>query len=121
MRMWLGVSLCILVVGCISTDVRRLDSAVRPARSSDSVAVFLEKPPRPYKVIAVIEVGGRSVFDSFEDLRESMVSEAAKLGGEAVILLSESTDSEFVFAGNTMIESDRRGLVGEVIVFEQGA
>ena len=120
MRKWLGVSLSILVVGCISTDVHRLDHAVRPARSPDSVTVFLEKPPRPYKVIAVIEADGKSVFDSFDDLRESMVSEAAKLGGEALILVSESTDSEFVFTGNAMIESDKRSLIGEVIVFEQG-
>lgn len=120
MRQWLGVSICILVVGCINADVRRLDNAVRPARSPDSVSVFLEKPPRPYKVIAVIETDGKSVFDSFDDLRERLVAEAAKLGGEAVILVEEYTDSEFVLTGNAMIESDKRGLIGEIIVFEQG-
>jgi len=120
MRKWLGVSLCFLVVGCINTTVHRLDHAVRPARSPDSVTVFLEKPPRPYKVIAVIEADGKTVFDSFDDLRKSMVAKAAKLGGEAVILVSESTDSEFIFTGNAMIESDKKGLIGEVIVFEQG-
>jgi hypothetical protein len=82
--------------------------------------VYLEEPPRPYKVIAVIETDGKSVFDSFDDLRRSVVSEAAKLGGEAVILVSETTDSEFVFSGNAMIESEIRGLIGQVIVFEQG-
>lgn len=120
MRMWLGVSLSVLVVGCISTDVHRLDHEVRPVRSPDSVAVFLEKPSQPYTVIAVIEADGKSMFDSFDDLRESVVAEAAKLGGEAVILVSESTDSEFIFTGNAMIESDKKGLIGEVIVFEQG-
>ena len=120
MRQWLGLSLLFLVVGCINTSVQRLDPAVRPARSPDSVAVLLEKPQRPYTVIAVIEADSKTVFDSFEDLRKAMVSEAAKLGGEAVILMSESTDSEFIFTGNAMIESDQRNLMGEVIVFLQG-
>ncbi len=120
MRKWLGVSICILAAGCINTSVQRLDHSVRPVRSPDSVTVFLEKPHRPYDVIAVIEANAETVFDSFEDLRRAMVEEAAKLGGEAVILVSESTDSEFIFTGNAMIESDQRNLVAEVIVFEQG-
>ena len=120
MRKWLGVFFCILVVGCINTTVQRLDPAVRPARSPDSVAVLLEKPQRPYTVIAVIEADAKTVFDSFEDLRKAVVAEAAKLGGEAVILVSESADSEFIFTGNAMIESEQRTLMGEVIVFLQG-
>jgi lipopolysaccharide export system protein LptA len=120
MRQWLGVSFCILVAGCINTSVQRLDHAVRPARSPDSVTVLLEEPQRPYNVIAVIEANAKTVFDSFDDLRKAMVAEAAKLGGEAVILVSESTDSEFVFTGNAMIESDQRNLIAEVIVFQQG-
>jgi lipopolysaccharide export system protein LptA len=107
-------------VGCINTSVQRLDHAVRPARSPDAVTVLLERPQRPYNVIAVIEANAKTVFDSFDDLRKAMVAEAAKLGGEAVILVSESTDSEFVFTGSGMIESDRRSLTGEVIVYERG-
>jgi lipopolysaccharide export system protein LptA len=120
MRRWLGLSVCILAVGCINTSVQRLDHAVRPARSLDSVTVLLEKPERPYTVIAVIEAKARTVFDSFDDLRRTMVAEAAKLGGEAVILGSESTDSEFVFTGSGMIESDQRRMTAEVIVYERG-
>ena len=120
MRQWLGVSFCILVAGCVNTSVQRLDQVVRPARVPDSVTVLLESPQRPYEVIAIIEANAKTVFDSFDDMRKAMVAEAAKLGGEAVILVSESTDSEFIFTGNAMIESDQRNLIAKVIVFGKG-
>ena len=120
MRQWLRVSICIFAVGCINTNVQRLDHAVRPARSPDSVTVLLEKPQHPYTVIAVIESNAQTVFDSFDDLRKEMIAEAAKLGGEALILGPESTDSEFIFTGTAMIKSDTRNLSGEVIVYDQG-
>jgi hypothetical protein len=120
MRKWLSVSACILAAGCINTSVQRLDLAVRQARAPDSVTVLLDKPQQPYTVIAVIESNTETVFDSFGDLREAMVAEAAELGGEALILGSESTESTFIFTGIAMIRSDRRSLTGEVIVFEHG-
>ncbi len=97
-----------------------MDHAARPARSPDSVTVLLERPQQPYTVIAVIESNGKTVFDSFDDLRNEMIAEAAKLGGEALIFGPESTDSEFIFTGTAMIKSDRRNLTGEVIVYDQG-
>jgi hypothetical protein len=118
MRPWLRVSICLLAVGCISTSVQRLDQAARPARSPDSVTVLIEKPQQPYTVIAVIESKGESVFDSFGDLRKEMVAEAAKLGGEALIVGPESTDTQFIFTGIVMIRSDTRNLTGEVIVYD---
>jgi hypothetical protein len=119
MRQWLGVPVCILAVGCINTSVQRLDHALRPAQSPDSVTVLLEKPQQPYTVIAVIESSTGTIFDSFADLRKEMIAEAAKIGGEALILGPESTDSEFIFTGTAMIKSDKRSLTGEVIVFDQ--
>ena len=116
MRPWLRVSICIFAIGCVSTNVQRLDQTARRARSLDSVAVLIEKPQRPYTVIAAIESEAKSVFDSFDDLRKEMIAKAAKLGGEALILGPESTDSEFIFTGTAMIESDKRNLTGEVIV-----
>ncbi len=121
MRQWLRASICILAVGCINTNVQRLDHAARPARSPDSVTVLLEKPQQPYTVIAVIESNGETVFDSFDDLRNEMIAEAAKLGGEALILGPESTDSEFIFTGTAMIKSDTRHLTGEVIVYDRAS
>jgi hypothetical protein len=120
MRQLLGVSICIFAVGCISTNVQRLDQAARPARSLDSVTVLLEKPQQPYTVIAVIESKAKTVFDSFDDLRKEMIAEAAQLGGEALILGPESTDSEFIFTGTTMIRSDTKNLTGEVVVYDKG-
>ena len=119
MRRVLPVFICILAIGCISTNVDRLDHAVRPARSPDSVAVLSEKPQQPYTVIAVVESSAKTVFDSFNDLRNEMITEAAELGGEALILGPEDTESEFIFTGNAMIQSDERNLTGEVIVYDR--
>lgn len=120
MRKWFVASCCFLALGCVNMSVQQLSQAVRPARSVDSVSLLLEKPEQPYTVIAVIDANTGTVFDSFDDLREEILAEAAKLGGEAVILGSESTDSEFIFTGITMIKSDTRKLTGEVIVYERG-
>ncbi len=120
MRPWLRVFLCLFAVGCITTNVHRMDHAVRPARSPDSVTVLLEKPQRPYTVIALLESNAETVFDSFDDLRREMIAEAAQLGGEALIVGPESTDTQFIFTGIAMIKSDRKSLTGEVIVYDQG-
>ena len=117
MRTWLALSVCMLTVGCLSTSVHRMDEVVRPPRSPDSLTVLLEKPQRPYTVIAIIESNTETVFDSFDDLRRAMVAEAAKLGGEALILGPEATDTDFILTGTAMIQSDKRGLRGEVIVY----
>jgi lipopolysaccharide export system protein LptA len=118
MRPWLGASICIFAIGCISMNVHRLDQTTRPARSLDSVAVLLEKPQQPFTILAVIESEGKTVFDSFDDLRKELVAQAAELGGEALILGPESTYSEFIFTGTAMIKSDKRNLTGEVIVYD---
>jgi hypothetical protein len=119
MRQWLLVSACVLALGCINTNVQQLDFEVRPPRSPESVTVLLEKPQHPYTVIAVIEANTETVFDSFDDLRNEMVAEAAKLGGDALILGPEATDSEFIFTGTAMVQSDTRRLSAEVIVYER--
>jgi hypothetical protein len=119
MRQWLPVCICVFAVGCITTNVERLDEATRPAVSPDAVTVLLEEPQEPHTVIAVIESNAHTVFDSFEDLRSEMIAQAAKLGGDAVILGRESTDSEFIFTGTAMVKSDKRKLTGRVIVYRK--
>jgi len=121
MRTWLCVLACFLATGCVSTNVRHLDQAVRPARSRDSVAVLLEKPERPYTVIAVVESKGKSVFDSFADLRRKMVAEAAAAGGDALILGPESTSTTLIFNTVSFVRSEEKKLVGEVVVFDARA
>jgi hypothetical protein len=120
MRAWLQASICLVAVGCISTNVQRLDHTVRPVRSIDAVAVLVEPPQQPYTVIAVIDAKAKTVFDGFDDLRDGMAVEAAKLGGDALIVGRPSTRSEFIFTGSAMIQSDTRMLAGQVIVYERG-
>jgi hypothetical protein len=120
MRAWLRGSICLVAVGCISTNVQRLDHATRPARSPDAVGVLFAQPQQPYTVIAVIDAKAKTVFDSFDDLRNEMVAKAATLGGDAVILGRRSTETEFILVGTTMIQSDMRKLAGQVIVYERG-
>jgi hypothetical protein len=119
MKKCLPMSLCVLAFACINTNVQRLDHAVRPAQSPDSVTVLLEKPQQPHTVIAVVESRAKTVFDSYNDLRNEMIVEAARLGGEALILGPEDTDSEFIFTGNAMIQSDEKKLTGEVIIYDR--
>lgn len=119
MKPWLHFTVCLFVAGCINTSVERMDHTVRPVRSPDSVQVILEQPQQAYTVIAVITSNGETVFDSFDDLCDEMTAEAAKLGGDALILGPESTVSEFILTGTAMIQSDIRKLRGEVIVFDR--
>ena len=121
MRLLLGASVCLLAVGCISTNVKLLDQATRPARSPDSVAVLLEKPDQPYTVIAVLKSSSSTVFDSFDDLRRKMIAEAAMLGADALILGPESSSSTPIFNTVGFVMSERRDLTGEVIVFDGAA
>jgi hypothetical protein len=118
MRPWLSASLGFLAVACVNTQVERLDHALRPAISPDSVAVLAEAPQQPYTVIAVIESRGASVFDSFEALRVALRAEAAALGGDAVILGQQHTDESFILTGTAMIKSERKKLTGTVVVFD---
>ena len=118
MRTRMAVPLILLATGCISTNVQHLDSTPRPALEPASVAVLEQIPERPFTVIAVLESTGESVFDTFADLRRELVSETARLGGQALVLGPETTDAEFIFTGLAMIRSDTRRLSGQVIVYD---
>ena len=118
MRRVLGISLCLLAVGCVKADVRRLDQVVRPVRSPDSVAVLAAQPDQAYTVIAVVESRTEAVFKGFDDLRQRMVAEAAQLGGHALILGPEAKKSNMIITGPALIFWDQKRLSGEVIVFE---
>ena len=121
MRPVLAVSVCLIAAGCISTNVRRLDQSVRPTVSPDSISVLSEKPDQPYAVIAVVKSTGKSAFDSFDDLREQLIVEAARLGGDALIVGTESKSSTPIFNTVGFVMSESKQLDGEVIVFDRGA
>ena len=117
MRPWLALPITILAAGCVHTSVQRLDQAARPVTSPDSVTVLFERPQQPYTVIATVDSYGWTVFDSFADLRNAMRAEAATLGGDALVLGPACTPWTFIFTGTALIKSDRKRLMGEVIVF----
>jgi len=121
MRPLLTIPLCLLAVGCMNTNVQLLDRAVRPAQVPDSVAVLSETPDQPYTVIAVVKASSSTAFDSFADLRNRLVAEAATLGADAVILGPESKSSTPIFNTVGFVMSERKALEGQAIVFERSS
>jgi hypothetical protein len=115
----------LVLVGCTATsDVMRLDDTARePVKESD-VAVLVEEPARAYSVIAMVEVSDQGWDLSLEELKQSMVKEAAALGGDAVIVGMGSSQSgtAFVPIGNMYYGVDQveKKLVGKVVVYTDG-
>ena len=117
MRRVLAVTVCLLVVGCVSLKAQRLDEVVRPARTPESVAVLAEEPDQPYTVIAVVESSYDGALKGFDDLRWEMIAEAARLGGDAVILGPETKKTGVIFVP-TPIFFDSKKLTGRIIAFD---
>ena len=113
----LSVFACVVAAGCVTSHMQRLDPDVRPARTPDTIVVFEEAPERPYTVIARVESRSNTVFKGFDDLRATIVNQAAQLGGEAVIVGPESKETEFIILPTGMITSERKKLVAQVIIF----
>ena len=113
----LFMSVCVVAAGCVTSHMQRLDPDVRPARAPDSIVVFEEAPEQAYTVIARIESQTDTVFKSFDDLRAKIVDQAAELGGEAVIIGTESKETRFIILTTGMFPSEKKKLAGEVIVF----
>lgn len=92
--------------GCAEVDTLRLDPTPRRARNPDSVAVIAQEPDRPYAVIALVSVTSDGVNP--EGLKARLVKRAGELGGDAVLLGSESLQRS---------NTGERRLSGRVIVF----
>jgi hypothetical protein len=79
-------ALALAVVGCVSSDILRLETAPRPETSPGEVRLLAEEPTEPYTVIALITVSRSSpYFHSVGSLRDRLRREAARLGGQAVL------------------------------------
>ena len=103
-------------VGCRSTDVLRLDATLRPQTHPDSVQLLAQEPTQPYTVIAL--VSARSGGWPYPAVRTTLLREAGRLGGHAVLLGTESltrvsSGSEY---GGTVVQ-----VSGKVIVFKREA
>lgn len=110
------------IVGCTTTsDVMRLDNFVRTPTPLSDVAVLVEEPPQSYSVIAMVEVSDQGWDLSLEELKQSMLKEAAALGGGAVIvgIITSQSGTAFVPIGNMYygIDQVEKKLTGKVIVF----
>jgi hypothetical protein len=108
----------LLAAGCVSASVHRLAQDIRPPRPPETIEVLEEAPTQPYTVIAHIESKTDAVFKSYDDLRARMIEEAARLGGDALILGPESTESQPIILVTGMIMSEQKTLEADVIVFE---
>ncbi len=112
-------------VGCTTTsDVLRLDNTARAPTSLSDVAVLVEEPSRPYSVIAMVEVSDQGWGFGLAELKQSMLTQAAALGGDAVIVGMSTSQSATVLVpiGNMYYGVDQveKKLIGKVIVYTGG-
>lgn len=115
------VLLITLLSGCgVTSDVVRFDSTHRPATVDSKVEVLLEKPARPHKVIARIQIGPDILVDDYQSQTNEVIKRAAEMGADAVIF---SYGSEVVgsVAGGYGATSEYKITVGQVIVYESDA
>src|SRR5688572_17849399 len=84
--------LAVAAIGCLyRTDTLRFDQAVRPATIPDSVRVLGQEPTQPHTVVALISVSsGFPWTGGYDRYAWKLAEEAAKLGGQAVLVGPES-------------------------------
>src|ERR1043166_557463 len=77
-----------LLTACTSAAVLRIEPTPRPVQTRAAVPVLLDEPTQPYRSIALIEV--TSEWDaSLDRLGRRLATEAAKLGGDAVLVVPQ--------------------------------
>jgi len=109
----------VATIGCTTrADVLRLDQALRPRTHPDSVRLIAQEPQQRYTVIALVSVRSDPVLGSQDGARRRLLKEAARLGGDAVLLGAGSltrvgTGGEY--GGSALL------LTGKVIVFSREA
>jgi hypothetical protein len=106
------LALTLAVVACGRyADVLVLDPTPRSQTLSDSVRLIAQEPQEPYTVIALVTAYSRG-WPMEGVPRARLLKEAARLGGNAVLLDNASLT---VIGGD---ESRQRVLRGKVIVFK---
>ena len=110
------LALVVGAIGCAQVDVLRLDQALRPQTHPDSVRLIAQEPQQPYTVIALVSV---MPSDGSQDgARNRLLKEAARLGGDAVLLGAGSLTR--VGSGGELGGTSLQ-LSGKVIVFNREA
>src|SRR3989442_9406170 len=64
-----------------NADVLLLEPSARPQTTPQSIRLIAQEPARPYVVVAIVSARG-----NIKSARHRLVREAAKLGGNAVLL-----------------------------------
>ena len=115
--------IALALTSCATADVMRLDTVPRQPTPTTSVQLLLEQPSMPYTAIALVEVSDQGWGLKLETLRTKLVAEAAKLGGDAVILSRRTSNAGSVLmpVGNQFysLPLTESGLVGQVIVYRK--
>jgi hypothetical protein len=98
-------------ISCTRADVFQVSPRLRPVTHPDSVRFLAQEPAEPYTVIALITVMG-----SQREARKRLLKEAARLGGDAVLLGAGSLTR--VGTGGEIAGTELQ-LSGKVIVFNR--
>ncbi len=111
-----------LVASCATVDVLHLDNTARRPKDNFEVQLLLDEPKQPYVAIAVVVASDEGWGLSLDKIKDKLIKEAARLGGDAVIIGRESKEAGAVFTpvGNTFyaVPFEETKLVGKVIVFK---
>jgi UDP:flavonoid glycosyltransferase YjiC (YdhE family) len=97
----------LLIAACIKVDVVTVDPQPHVETPPDAIRVLGQEPDEPYTVIAIVSVSSSN--RGLDALTARMVEEAARLGGDAVLLDTASLQRE----------GSHRQLTGKVIVFRR--
>ena len=111
------LTMLVLLPACTSAHVLRIDPAPLPMPAHDTVPILLDEPKRPYRSIALVEVSS-SLGASLQRMGRRLATEAAKLGGDAVLVTHRSAVSGSTVGPVGESFSDSR-LMGKVIVYLQ--
>ena len=110
------------MASCATVDVLHLDNTARRPKDNFEVQLLLDEPKQPYVAIAVVVASDEGWGLSLDKIKDKLIKEAARLGGDAVIIGRESKEAGAVFTpvGNTFyaVPFEETKLVGKVIVFK---
>jgi len=124
----------IFILNCgPSIQVARLDNVQR-GPTADNIEVYTDRNniKRPYKEIALLTVEESDFGNNDQEMLDSLVSRAKQIGANAIILLSQETQSEGGYIYTTSknkkktssstshyVESKRKVMRASAIVYEE--
>ena len=108
------------VCGCTVVTFTYVDPSRRVETEPSAVQVLRQEPDRPYRVVGQFRFEDKGWGFTREQLDERIRREAARLGGEAVVI-DQTVESHFVSEGLLIghtAEVSQRVLFAKVIVFK---